>query len=94
MPTYVLMTKLGSRSLATKEGRREAGQKWKAKVESVCPGIRWVAHYALLGPYDFMDLYEAPDDGAARASSAPCPPRAGPPCLTIASCRSSRTSKK
>ena len=69
MPTYVLMTKLGSRSLATKEGRREAGKKWKAKVESVCPGIRWVAHYALLGPYDFMDLYEAPDDGAAMRVS-------------------------
>ena len=67
MPTYVLMTKLGSRSL---EGtRRQAGQKWKAKVEAVCPGIKWVAHYALLGPYDFMDVYEAPDDASAMRVS-------------------------
>lgn len=68
MPTYVLMTKLGSRSLE-KQSRREAGQKWKAKVESVCPGIKWIAHYALLGPYDFMDVYEAPDDASAMRVS-------------------------
>ena len=69
MPTYVLMTKLGSQALGPKQGRRAAGQAWKAKVESVCPGITWVAHYALLGPYDFMDIYEAPDDGAAMRVS-------------------------
>jgi uncharacterized protein with GYD domain len=69
MPTYVLMTKLGSRSLDGSGGRRAAGQRWKAKVESVVPGIKWVAHYALLGPYDFMDVYEAPDDAAAMRVS-------------------------
>src|SRR5688572_11845156 len=56
MPTYVLMTKLGP---SEGEGRRERGQAWKAKVEKLCPGIKWLAHYALLGAYDFMDIYEA-----------------------------------
>jgi uncharacterized protein with GYD domain len=63
------MTKLGATAMKDSRGRRKAGQEWKAKVERLVPGIRWTAHYALLGPYDFMDLYEAPDDAAAMRVS-------------------------
>lgn len=65
MPTYVLMTKLSSGGLHDPQGRKRAGQEWKRKVEQACPGIRWIAHYALLGPYDFIDLYDAPDQETA-----------------------------
>ena len=61
MATYVLMTKLTPAALQGTSGRRATGHDWKTKVDTVCPGIRWIAHYALLGPYDFMDIYEAPD---------------------------------
>ncbi len=69
MPTYVLVTKLSPTALRDPRGRRRAGQEWKDKVEKLVPGIRWKAHYALLGPYDFMDVYEAPDDAAAMRVS-------------------------
>jgi uncharacterized protein with GYD domain len=65
MPTYVLMTKLSSSSVHDPKGRKSAGQQWKKKVEQQVPGIRWLSHYALLGPYDFIDVYEAPDQEAA-----------------------------
>lgn len=65
MPTYVLMTKLSSSSVHDPKGRKNAGQEWIKKVEKQVPGIKWIAHYALLGPYDFMDIYEAPDQAAA-----------------------------
>lgn len=69
MPTYVLVTKLSPTSLKDPRGRRRAGQEWKAKVDKLVPGIEWKAHYALLGPYDFMDVYEAPDDASAMRVS-------------------------
>lgn len=69
MPTYVLVTKLGPTAVKDPRGRRRAGQEWKAKVEKLVPGLQWKAHYALLGPYDFMDVYEAPDDAAAMRVS-------------------------
>lgn len=69
MPTYVLVTKLSPTALKDPRGRRRAGHEWKAKVEKLVPGIQWKAHYALLGPYDFMDVYEAPDDAAAMRVS-------------------------
>jgi len=62
MPTYVLMTKLAPASL---QSRRTAGRDWIAKVAALCPDLKWVSHFALLGPYDFMDVYEAPDDKTA-----------------------------
>ena len=65
MSTYVLMTKLSPETLGDPRGREAVGREWKAKVDALCPRVKWVAHYALLGPYDFMDIYEAPDDEAA-----------------------------
>jgi uncharacterized protein with GYD domain len=65
MATYILMTKLARDTLAGEEGRAETGREWKLQVERACPGIRWIAHYALLGQYDFMDIYDAPDSETA-----------------------------
>ncbi len=69
MPTYVLMTKLSPAVLTDPRGRKTVGKEWKKLVDRTCPGVRWVAHYALLGRYDFMDIYEAPDDATAHKVS-------------------------
>ena len=45
------------------------GKDWLAKVKDRCPDVRWLSHYALLGPYDFMDIYEAPDAETAHRVS-------------------------
>ena len=49
--------------------REKIGKKWIEKVSEKCPGVKWLSHYALLGPYDFMDIYEAPDDKTAAKVS-------------------------
>jgi uncharacterized protein with GYD domain len=60
MPLFVLMTRLSPESVHDARVRRAMGKEWLKKVKRACPGVRWVAHYAILGPYDFMDIYEAP----------------------------------
>jgi uncharacterized protein with GYD domain len=62
MATYVLMTKLTPE--VTKERKR-----WMKKVNEKCPGVKWISHYALLGPYDFMDIFEAPSEEIAAKVS-------------------------
>jgi len=69
MPLYVLMTRLAPESLHDAKGRRAAGKGWRKKVRAACPDVKFVAHYALLGPYDFMDIYEAPDAETAHKIS-------------------------
>ena len=69
MPTFILMTRLAPDTLKDAEGRRASGKEWMQKVKGSCPEVKWIAHYALLGPYDFMDIYEAPDVRTAQKVS-------------------------
>ncbi|HVN75625.1 MAG TPA: GYD domain-containing protein [Thermoanaerobaculaceae bacterium] len=69
MPTFVLMTRLRPENVHDARGRRESGKGWLKKVQALCPQVKWLAHYAILGPYDFMDIYEAPDVETAHKVS-------------------------
>ena len=69
MPRFVLMTRLAPDSVRDAEVRRAMGRAWLKKVGAVCPEVEWIAHYAILGPYDFMDIYDAPDVETAHKVS-------------------------
>ena len=69
MPIYVLMTTLAPGGISGAVDRKGKGDDWLQKINSACPEVRWVGHYALLGRYDFMDIYEAPDDETAHKVS-------------------------
>jgi len=69
MPTFVLMTKLAAGAMHDARGRRDTGKEWLHKVKECCPEVKWIAHYAILGPYDFMDIYDAPDVETAHKVS-------------------------
>ena len=69
MPTYVLMSRLSPDVMEDPRGRKVVGKEWMQRVAQVCPEVKWIAHYALLGPYDFMDIYEAPNDECAHKVS-------------------------
>ena len=69
MPTFVLMTKLAAGSMRDPQGVRATGREWLHRVKECCPEVRFLSHYAILGPYDFMDLYEAPDVNTAQKVS-------------------------
>jgi uncharacterized protein with GYD domain len=69
MRTFVLMTKLATDEAARFKDRATVGHAWLEKVKEKCPEVKFIAHYGLLGTWDFMDIYEAPDEEtAARVS--------------------------
>ena len=69
MATYILLTKLSSNSLGDPKRREQVGRKWFSEVKKRCPEVKWIEHYALLGPFDFMDIYEAPNEEVAAKVS-------------------------
>lgn len=69
MPTFVLMTKLSPEIAGSFKNREEVGKRWKKAIDQKCPEVRWISHYFLLGPYDFMDIYEAPNEESAAKVS-------------------------
>jgi uncharacterized protein with GYD domain len=65
MSTFVLMTKLSPEVTHDMKKRETVGKAWKARVKGKCKGVKFQTHFALLGPYDFMDIYEAPNEETA-----------------------------
>jgi uncharacterized protein with GYD domain len=61
MQTFMLMTKLSPEVVAKMKERAAVGRAWLDMVYEKCPGVKFISHYGLLGKYDFVDIYEAPD---------------------------------
>ena len=69
MATYVLLTKLSPDESKKVHNRAKLGHVWLEEVKAKCPEVNFVSHYALLGRYDFMDIYEAPNEKVAAKVS-------------------------
>jgi uncharacterized protein with GYD domain len=51
------------------KNRERQGRNWLEQVREKCPDVKFLSHYAILGEYDFIDIYEAPDpETAAKVS--------------------------
>jgi len=69
MPTYVMMTKLSPELAKDVKQRADHGRAWMERVKKDCPDVKFLSHYFLLGPYDFIDIYEAPNEEIATKVS-------------------------
>jgi uncharacterized protein with GYD domain len=67
VPIYITLVKIGhegAKSIANLHKSYEEGIKMSQQT-----GIKLIARYGLLGPYDVMFIYEAEDEKAAASSS-------------------------
>ena len=69
MQTFVLMTKMAPEMSRQVKDQEKIGREWLEQVKEKCPEVNFLSHYALLGPYDFLDIYEAPDEETAAKVS-------------------------
>ena len=69
MQTFILLTKLSPDITRQMKDRARIGRTWMDQVREKCPEVKFIAHYALLGQYDFLDIYEAPDEETAAKVS-------------------------
>jgi len=69
MKTFILLTKLSPKVSKNIKKRQEEGVSWLEEVKKKCPKVKFISHYALLGTFDFIDIYEAPDDETAALVS-------------------------
>jgi uncharacterized protein with GYD domain len=69
MKTFILLTKLSPEISRQMKDRAKLGRNWLEQVKEKCPEVKFIEHYALLGPFDFLDIYEAPDEETAAKVS-------------------------
>lgn len=65
MATYVVLTKLTPEAVKAPADLKKLERAVAERVGRDCPEAKWVASYAILGPYDYLDIFEAPDEAAA-----------------------------
>ncbi len=75
MKTFILVTKLAAHDArpieigAKHRDRARSSNAWLKEVKEKCPAIEFKAHYALMGFWDSMHIYEAPDEEMAALVS-------------------------
>lgn len=65
MATYIMLTRLSPTALTSPGSVSELNRQVEGRIKEQCPEVKWLANYAVLGPYDYLDIFEAPDAEAA-----------------------------
>jgi uncharacterized protein with GYD domain len=65
MPSFVMLTRLCHGSLRSPAALEELERQVMDRIRAECADVQWSASYAVLGPYDYVDIFEAPDNDAA-----------------------------
>lgn len=61
MSTFILLSRHQSNLNDTDDALSMLSDRLKQRVAAACDGVEWKAGYAVLGPYDYLDVFEAPD---------------------------------
>lgn len=65
MATFIMLTRLSHEALKTPSALQHLEREVKKRIEAECPGVRWIGNYAVLGPCDYLDIFEARDNDEA-----------------------------
>ncbi|MGD8997852.1 MAG: GYD domain-containing protein [Anaerolineae bacterium] len=65
MMTFVLLSRITTRSSGEVRSLGERVREFERRLAERYPEVRSLTSYALLGPYDFLHIFEAPDANTA-----------------------------
>ncbi|MGI9538516.1 MAG: GYD domain-containing protein [Miltoncostaeaceae bacterium] len=60
MPTYILLSTLSPHGVGTLKSNPERLREVNSEIEQM--GAKVISQWAVLGPYDFVNILEAPDE--------------------------------
>lgn len=65
MSMYVLLTQFNADAIIDPQEMANLDKMVKKRVRAECTGVEWLESYVLLGRYDALDLFRAPDNQTA-----------------------------
>lgn len=70
MPVFAMLTRLSPETLHVPQTMEDLERQAMERIRSTCPQVEWMHSYAVLGPYDYLDIFNAPDNETATRVSA------------------------
>lgn len=61
MATFIMLTRLSHGALRSPEDLEKLERQVADRIGAECPEVEWSGSYAILGPYDYLDIFLAPD---------------------------------
>ena len=61
MSTFVMLTRLASGALRSPRSLEKLEQQAMERIRAECPEVKWLSNYAILGSWDYLDIFEARD---------------------------------
>ncbi len=61
MATFIMLTRLSAEAASSPASLENLENQVMKKVRAECPEVKWLHSYAILGPYDYLDIFEAAD---------------------------------
>jgi uncharacterized protein with GYD domain len=69
MATFVMMTRVSTEVARNPQMLEQLEKRAMEHIRAECPEVKWLQSYALLGPYDYLDIFTAPDIASAAKVS-------------------------
>lgn len=70
MSSFIMLTKLAHGALTSPSSLENLEREVMDRIRAECPEVEWRASYAVLGPYDYLDIFDAPDiDTATKVAT-------------------------
>lgn len=61
MATFIMLTRVSPDVARSPQSLESLEKRAMDNIRSQCPTVKWLHSYAILGPHDYLDIFEAPD---------------------------------
>jgi uncharacterized protein with GYD domain len=69
MSMFIMLTRIDPEVVSAPQSFEKLEREAMDSIRAQCPQLKWLSSHAVLGPCDYVDIFEAPDNETAAKVS-------------------------